>query len=502
MPVFFYLWFLCFSLYGNTFDRGGWVLSFIKQNHQTALNNLPPPASPISSPALSNPEVSSPAHFPHKINLPAPSPAVKTSRLSSSPGVKAKLPTPSAACQPNLPDDILPPPPPIIRSISDHAVSPPPVFNASMQIDNDDLLPPPPPSISLISNSRCKSPRSSSERTLGRSSHQDISSFRSRSPIRSSSPTYSYQRQDNSPPRSSRQYNISPPHSSRQSMKSPVHTSRQSNNSPHRSSRQSFNSPPHGSRQSFNSPPHGPCHTYSSPPHKSRHPLNSSSSYNKSSPCDTSLSSRPFHDRPISGNSSSHDSSTPQYFGPPRNSSPPLRNSSPPLRNSSPPPRNSSPPPRKASPIRNSSPLRKSSPLQNSSSLQNSSPLRNPSPLRNSGSLGNSSPTWNSGPPLNSSPPQILSSDLMSTNDQCSSGLSSPEIISSVINTQQLEISARSDISREPVIELSPSPEPESTSPTYRLHDGQRIALSPLSLTEQDKHNFEKPQTPGIKFIL
>jgi len=85
----------------------------------------------------------------------------------------------------------------------------------------------------------------------------------------------------------------------------------------------------------------------------------------------------------------------------------------------------------------------------------------------------------------------------MSINDQCSSGLSSPKIISSVINTQQLEISARSDISPERVIELSPSSEPESTSQTYRLHEEQRIPS-----TEQDKHNFGKPQTPGIKFKL
>lgn len=433
------LGFFVFSLYGTTFDRGGWVLSFIKQNHQTALNNLPPLAPPISSPALSNPEVSSLARFPPKINLPSP--------VSFSPGVKAKLPTPTAACQRNFSDDILPPPPPIIRSNSDHAV------NASMQIDND--LPPPPPSISLISSSRCKSPSRSSESTLGRSSHPDISSFRSRSPIGSESPTYSYQRQDNfSPPRSSRQYSRSPPH--------------KSYDSPPRSARQSNKSPPHGSRQSSNSPPHSPCHSYSSPPHKSRH---SSSMYDKSSPCNTSF--RPFHDRPISRNYSSHDSITPQYFGPPRNPSPlnicsPLRNSSPPLQNSIPPPRNSSPPPQNSSP-----PLRKASPLRNSS------------------------PPWNSGPPLNSSSPQVLSSDLMSINDQCSSGLSSPKIISSVINTQQLEISARSDISPERVIELSPSSEPESTSQTYRLHEEQRIPS-----TEQDKHNFGKPQTPGIKFKL
>lgn len=62
-----------------------------------------------------------------------------------------------------------------------------------------------------------------------------------------------------------------------------------------------------------------------------------------------------------------------------------------------------------------------------------------------------------------------------------------------MINTQQLEISARSDISPERVIELSPSPEPEITSPTYRLHEEQRIPS-----TKQDKHNFGKPQTPGI----
>ena len=195
-------------MYGNTFDRGGWVLSFIKQNHHTALINLPPSvptgctaADPVPVPASPTTRSNLTHHSPtSKINLPIPSPAARANHRS-----------PVSASNPNISEDLLPPPPPIIRakSSSPEIISSRSDLNPCSQLDEDDLLPPPAPSISLLPSFRCRSPPSPLHDSRR---HLTYSPFSISNPRRYNS---THKSLDNSPFR-----NLSPP-----SSRSPRHKS-------------------------------------------------------------------------------------------------------------------------------------------------------------------------------------------------------------------------------------------------------------------------------------